>query len=167
MHSFIIVAVAENGVIGADGNLVWNLPADQAFFEERIRNVQLLTGRISFESIQGQEVFQEEERVIVLTRQQDYQPGKVQIVHDLESAWEIAMAAPFEELAVLGGANIYKMSLPKVDTLYITEVHAKFEGDTFFPEIPQADWREVERKDFLADEENPYPFSFVTYRRKP
>lgn len=76
------------------------------------------------------------------------------------------MAAPFEELAVLGGENVYKMCLSKVDTLYITEVHAEFEGDTFFPEIPQAEWREVERKDFSADEKNPYAYSFVTYRRK-
>jgi dihydrofolate reductase len=166
MHSFIIAAVADNGVIGADGDLVWDLPADQAFFEERIRQAQLLTGRVSFESHQGQKIFQEEGRVIVLTRQQDYQAGKVRIAHDLVSAWEMAMAAPFEELAVLGGANIYKKTLSKVDTLYITEVHAEFEGDTFFPEVSKEDWQEVDRKDFPADEKNPYPYSFVTYRRK-
>ncbi|HKK77576.1 MAG TPA: dihydrofolate reductase [Saprospiraceae bacterium] len=166
MHSFIIAAVAENGVIGADGDLVWDLPADQAYFKQRIRSAQLLTGRVSFESNQGQEIFPEEEQVIVLTRQKDYRAGNVRVAHSLAEAWQIAEDSSYEELAVLGGANVYKMSLPKVDTLYITEVHAEFEGDTFFPKIPEADWQEVQREDFPADKWNPYPFSFVTYRRK-
>lgn len=166
MHSFIIAAVAENRVIGADGDLVWNLPADQTFFRNRIKSAQLLTGRISFESNQGKEIFQEPEQTIVLTRQPNYSAGGVRIAHDLETAWQMAEETPSRELAVLGGANIYRMCMARVETLYITEVHAEFEGDTYFPEIPADDWQEVHREDFSADQLNPYSYSFVTYRRK-
>lgn len=166
MHSFIIAAVADNGVIGADGNLVWDLPADQAFFQHRIRSAQLLTGRISFESSHGQETFRDRNRVIILTRQEDYEAAGSRIAYSLEEAWQLAQAAPYEELAVLGGAKVYEQSLSRVDTLYITEVHAEFAGDTFFPEISRDDWQEVQREDFPADQVNSYPYSFVTYRRK-
>lgn len=166
MHSFIIAAVAQNKVIGANGNLPWNLPADQAFFAQRIRFAQKLTGRVSFESKQGREIFGQGKDLIVLTSQHNYQAGKALVAHNLEEAWHMALSSPFEELAVLGGAEIYKMMLSKVDTLYLTEIHAKFEGDTFFPDIPWKEWKEWERKNFAADQLNPYPFSFVTYRRK-
>lgn len=166
MHTFIIAAVAENGVIGAKGDLIWNLPADQAFFFERIKSAQLLTGRVSYESNHGSQTFQESERVIILTSQKDYSAGTARIAHSLEQAWEMATASAYEELAVLGGAGVYKEALDKVDTMYITEVHASFEGDTYFPEMEAGKWEEISRKDFPADEDNPYPYSFVTYRRK-
>ena len=135
MHSFIIAAVSDNGVIGAKGDLIWDLPADQAFFFNRIKAAQLLTRRLSFESEHGTTTFQNRDQVIILTSQEDYGGGKIRQAQTMDQAWQIALASDYEELAVLGGAKVYEEALSRVDTLYITEVHAEFEGDTFFPEI--------------------------------
>ena len=166
MHSFIIAAVSDNGVIGAKGDLVWNLPADQAFFFERIKDAQLITGRLSFESNHGKDTYQDLERVIVITTQDNYKEGIVRLAKNMDQAWQMAQLVNVDEVAVLGGTRVYEEALHLVDTIYITEVHAEFEGDTFFPPINGEEWQESDRRDFPANENNPYPYSFVTYRRK-
>lgn len=163
MHTFIIAAVAENGVIGKDGNLTWHLPADQAFFFDRIKNAALLTGRTSFESAHGSQTFQDLSKVVILTSQKDYQAGAAVVAHDLNSAWSAAKKMNKAELAVLGGAKVYEQCMEKVDTLIITEIHASFDGDTFFPEINPQTWKETKRQFFQKDKTNPFDFSFVEY----
>lgn len=161
----MIAAVAKNRVIGNGGDLIWHLPADQAFFLNRIKDALLLSGRTSYESGHGSVVFQDPERLIILTRQESYHGDGAYVVKSIEEAIKLAEKLSFAELAVLGGENVYEQLMDRVDTLYITEVHKDFEGDTFFPEIKPADWKETDRENFEADSENPYSFSFVTYKR--
>ena len=166
MHTFIIAAVAENGVIGKDGNLTWSLPADQAFFFDRIKDAVLLTGRTSFESAHGTQTFQDLSKVIILTSRKDYDAGEAVVVHDLNSAFAAAKQLDLPELAILGGAIVYEQCMDKADTLIITEIHESFEGDTCFPSIDPEIWTETKRQFFKKDATNPYDFSFVEYKNR-
>lgn len=161
----MIAAVAQNRVIGNQGDLIWNLPADQAFFLDRIKDSLLLSGRTSYESGHGSVVFQDPKRLIVLTTQQDYQAGGAYIASSIPEAIQLAEALAFEELAVLGGEKVYAQLLDWVDTLYITEVQEDFAGDTYFPIIKHEDWEETDRQDHEADDKNPHAYAFVTYKR--
>ena len=125
----------------------------------------MLSGRTSYESGHGSVVFQDPSRLIVLTTRKNYDTKGAYLAQSIPQAIKIADKLHFEELAVLGGEKIYEQLLDWVDTLYITEIHEFFEGDTFFPEIRPEDWEEVDRQDFNADAENPYDYSFVTYKR--
>lgn len=165
MHKFMIAAVADNGVIGNGGDLIWHLPADQAFFLDRIKDALLLSGRTSYESGHGSIVFQDPERLIILTSRVQYQTDGAYLANSVQEAQQLAEQLNFTELAVLGGEKVYTQLLDWVDTLYITEVHENFEGDTFFPKIKSADWEEIHREDFEADAKNPHAYSFVTYKR--
>jgi len=165
MHKYIIAAVAQNRVIGKEGDLIWHLPADQAFFLERIKNSLLLSGRTSYESGHGSTVFQDPKRLIILTTRENYEADGAYIASSIQEALEIAEQLDFPELAVLGGEKVNEQLLDWVDTLYLTEVQEDFDGDTFFPKIDKHTWQEVSRKDYAADAANPYPYSFVTYKR--
>lgn len=165
MHKFMIAAVAENGVIGNGGDLIWHLPADQAFFLDRIKAALLLSGRTSYESGHGSVVFQDPKRLIVLTSREAYQAEGAYLANSIKEAQQLAEQLNFAELAVLGGEKVYAQLLDWVDTLYITEVHENFAGDTFFPKIKSTDWEEIHREDFEADARNPHAYSFVTYKR--
>ena len=92
MKKIIVAAVAENRVIGANGQLPWHLPADLAFFEKTIAGQFLLSGRKSVESDQGEDVFNRPEQTIILTRQKDYQTTKGKVVHSIEEAFHLAKA---------------------------------------------------------------------------
>lgn len=166
MKIVIIAAKSENNVIGRNNDLVWDLPADQAFLEEQIKTGLLLTGRKSFESSQGAELFEDTSRVILLTRQKGYQAGRAMIASSLEKALDLAEEHPAERLCVLGGSSVYEAFMPHADQLTITEVHETFEGDSFFPEIDPAHWKEVWREDHQKDEEHPYDYSFVKYLKR-
>ena len=166
MQIVVIAAKSSNHVIGKDNDLVWNLPADQAFFEAQIKDSILLSGRRSFESPQGTSLFQNNPNVIVLTSQEDYEAGKARVASSLEQAIDLAKQLPPDRLSILGGSSIYKKGMDYADKLIITEVHEIFEGDSFFPEISTSVWKEVWREDHQKDPENPYDYSFVIYERQ-
>ena len=166
MKRVIIAAKSDNDVIGKNNDLVWDLPADQAFFLKQIRNCFLLTGRASFESPQGQDLFQSNRDVIVVTRQRDYETEGARIAHSIEEAFARVKATGCARLCILGGADIYRQTIDRVDELIITEVHAQFEGDAFFPPIDPVIWRETYRENHPKDQHNPYDYSFVFYERK-
>jgi dihydrofolate reductase len=166
MKSVIIAAKSDNDVIGKGNDLVWDLPADQAFFLRQIEGCFLLTGRISYESPQGTDLFHDGRDIIVVTRQEDYETDGALVAHSIEEAFERAAAAGAEQLCILGGAAIYRQTIDRVDELVITEVHAEFEGDVFFPLVDPAVWRETFREDHCKDRYNPYDYSFVFYERR-
>jgi len=167
MQKIIVAAKSDNNVIGKDGDLPWHLPADLAHFKNLIRGGYLISGRKSYESPQGDEIFELGSHSIIITRQQDYQVRRgAKVAHSLEESYQIAEADGAETVFVLGGAGIYEQTVNEVDKLLITEIHATFKGDTFFPKINPAIWREASRKDYPADAENPYPYSFVEYVKR-
>lgn len=166
MKKVIIAAVSDNDVIGRNKGLAWELPADQRFFLKQIQDCFLLTGRASFESSQGEEIFAGRDDVVIVTRREGYRAENKLVAHSVDEAVQRAEAAGAGRLCILGGGEIYRQTIDRADELIITEVHAEFEGDTFFPPIDPQRWKEVRRADHRKDEENPYDYSFVFYKRR-
>ena len=162
MRVTLILARADNGVIGREGDLPWRLSADLRRFKALTTGHRILMGRKTHESI-GRPLPQ---RVnVVLTRDpQAHFPG-CDARTDLEAALAEAREAGETELFVIGGAEIYRLALPFADRLQLTEVHAEASGDVTIPG-PGPDWVEVERADHPADERNEHPYSFVVLDRR-
>lgn len=166
MRLSVIVAAAENGVIGRDNALPWHLPEDLRYFKRITMGKPIVMGRKTFESI-GRPL--PGRTNIVISRRDGYAPDGVRVVASLDLA--LALAADIatidgsSELMVIGGAEIYKAAIPRADRLYLTEVHAEIEGDALLPEIEWSSWREVSRERWSADGCNPFDYSFVVFER--
>ncbi len=158
MKLSIIVAVAENGVIGHNNQLIWHLPEDLKMFKRLTSGHPIIMGRKTFESI-GKPL--PNRTSIIITKNPDFQIEGCITVHSLEEAIEAANEIEENEAFIIGGAEIYRLALPFADTIYLTEVHHTFEGDTFFPAIDKDIWEEVNRTDHDIDEKHLYKYSFV------
>ncbi|HAN19979.1 MAG TPA: dihydrofolate reductase [Bacteroidales bacterium] len=152
----IIVAVAENNVIGKDNNLIWHLPKDLKHFKETTTGHYVIQGRKTFESC-GKPL--PNRTNVIITRDKNYKAEGCIVVHSLQEALDFAKNE--SEIFIIGGGNIYKQALPIADRIYLTKVHHVFDGDTFFPEINMNEWIEKSRHDFEPDEKNKYPFSIL------
>jgi dihydrofolate reductase len=162
MRISIIAAMAENGVIGRGGQLPWRLSADLQRFKRLTMGRTLIMGRKTWESI-GRPL--PERRMVVVTRQSGYRADGVEIVGSLSDAFQIARAAGDEEAFVIGGADIYRQSLPFTDRIYMTLVLADVEGDTKFPEVDWDTWARIDSKTHEADEKNEYSTVFHVFER--
>jgi dihydrofolate reductase len=140
------------------------LPQDLRYFKRVTMGKPIVMGRKTFESI-GRPL--PGRTNIVITRNPDFRAEGVRVVASLDEALrlagDIALIDGAQELVVIGGAEIYRASIPRADRLYITEVHASVEGDAFLPEIDWALWDEVARERHGASDANPYDYSFVVY----
>jgi len=161
MRVSIIAAVAANGIIGADNGMPWHLAADFRYFKNLTMGHHLVMGRVTFDSVGSLPG----RRTLVLTRGEAELPPGVSRVGSLEEALEVAERAGEEEIFIAGGAEIYRLALGVADRMYLTQLHAEFEGDTSFPSFSPANWAEVERSDLDADEKNPYPYSWLVLDR--
>ena len=162
-----IVAAAENGTIGREGDLPWHLPDDMKFFQRTTRGHHVITGRKNYESIPVRFRPLKDRVNVVVTRDRDYQaPGAV-VVNSLEEALEHAGSQHETEAFIIGGGQIYREAIAKglVHTVLLTRVHAQVEGDTRFPELPPAAWKEVWREEHPADDRHAHAFSFVRLER--
>lgn len=155
----IIVAVAENGVIGRDGDLPWRISGDMKFFKATTMGKPIVMGRKTWESL-GRALPGREN--IVVTRRPGYDAPGATVAGDFDTA--LAGVPDAEEVMVIGGAEIYALALPRAARIYLTQVHASPEGDTHFPALDEASWREVAREDHAADGDVP-GYSFVTLER--
>lgn len=162
----IIVAVAQNQAIGKNNDLLWHLPTDMAFFKEKTKGHCIITGRKNYESIPAKFRPLPNRTNIVITRQAEYNGGGAEVVSSLDDALAFAKTIQNEEIFIIGGGEIYRQALPLVDTIYLTRVHHSFEADTFFPELDDAIWQEVESIYHEADERHAYAFSFTTLVRR-
>lgn len=158
----IIVAVAENGVIGRGNDLPWRLSADLRRFKQLTMGHAVIMGRRTYESI-GRPL--PGRRMIVVTRQQGYRVDGGEAVSSLQLACERAAAHGDDEAMVIGGAEIFQQALPLADRLYFTRVHARPDGDVFFPAYDVAQWQLTSSEPHAADDKNEYPFSFEIYQR--
>lgn len=163
----LMVAVAANGVIGRDNALPWHLPEDLRHFRRTTLGKPVVMGRKTFESI-GRPLPGRPN--IVVTGTPGWQVEGVTVTDSvpaaLELARELARAEGVDELVVIGGATIYAAALPLAQRLYVTEVHADVEGDTWFPPVDRADWQEIQREELPASEDNPYAYAFVCFERR-
>jgi dihydrofolate reductase len=162
----IIVAVAENGVIGKDNALLWKISEDMQYFKRVTMGKPIVMGRKTYESI-GRPL--PGRTNIVVSRNAAFQAEGVSVVHSLDEALalarDIAEQDGAEEVMVVGGAQIYAATLPLADRLYITEVHASVAGDAVLPAIDWTCWEETSREHRVAEYPNPYDYSFVCYAR--
>lgn len=162
----IIVAAAEKNVIGKDNSLIWHLPADMKFFKEKTSGHCIITGRKNYESIPEKFRPLPNRTNIVITRQKNYQaPGAI-VVETIEDAILKAKETGDQEIFIIGGAEIYKQFMRYADKIYLTKIYHSFEGDTFFPEINDKNWREVSRIKGLTDEKNIYDHDFFIFEKK-
>jgi dihydrofolate reductase len=160
MRIALIVAMAENRVIGRNNQLPWRIPADLRHFKALTLGKPVIMGRKTYESI-GRPLPGRDN--IVISADSGYQAEGCQVVHSVEQALEAAGSC--EEAMIIGGANLYRQTLENADRLYLTLVKAEPEGDTWFPEIELQQWREIERQAHTADESNEYDYDFVVLER--
>lgn len=162
----IVVAAAENGVIGRANRLPWHLPEDLAHFKRLTFGHPVVMGRRTYESILAALGRPLPGRTsIVLTRTPDRAPAGAHAVGSLERAIEAAAGAP--ELFVIGGAEVYRLALARADRVYLTRIDARFDGDATFPPLDRARWREAWREDHPPAGTRTLGFSFLRYERAP
>lgn len=154
---FMIYARAANGTIGKDGGMPWHLPTDLKRFKRLTTGHVLIMGRKTFESfpdpLPGR-------RHIVLTRDEDWGADGAEVAHSRAEALQLAGEEP---VAIIGGAEVYALFEQEAERIELTQIHAKYEGDTFM-DAPGPDWREIARDEYEAEDGRP-AFSFVTFLR--
>lgn len=167
MQLCLIVAMARNRVIGLDNQLPWRLPKDLAHFKQITMGHPLVMGRKTFDSI-GRPL--PGRTNIVVTRQPGWQHSGVlpaaSLAEALGKGRQAAEALGVNRVMLIGGATLYQQALPQCDRLYMTEVHAEYPGDTFFPALSYTHWREISREFCSGVAEESIPdYSFVVYER--
>ena len=156
---FLVVARATNGVIGNRGGLPWKIPADMRRFRQLTLDKTVIMGRKTFESLPGT---LPRRRHVVITRDAAWDAPGVDVAQDEDAALWIAGE---DEVAVIGGAEIYALFEPLAERIELTEIHAPIAGDTTMPAFDPARWREARREPQEPAEGEP-PYDFVTLVRR-
>ena len=163
----LIWAMASNRVIGRDNKLPWHLPKDLRHFMRTTVGHPVIMGRRTFESMPGP---LPRRTNIVITRNPDYAPPGVRVAADLETAVQVAITQAETDgkdaIFIAGGAEIYRQALAIATHLYVTEIDARIDGDTCFPELDWSGWRRVSREDYPADAEHAWPFIISVFERR-
>lgn len=158
-----IVAIDRNGAIGKQGQLLCHLPADMRHFKETTMGHSIVMGRKTFESFPKGALPGRQN--IVITRNRDYAPEGVTVVHSVSEA--LAAATMPGEVFIIGGEQIYRATFPLVSTIHLTVINHKFKDvDAYFPRIDMRSWAITEQEEHPADDRNPYPYTFMTLKRK-
>lgn len=160
-----IAALSKNRVIGKNNDLPWRLPDDMRFFMETTKGHYVIMGRKNYDSLDSKFKPLPQRTNIVITRQKDFDAPGCTVMHAVEPAIETARQHSEIECFIIGGAEIYKLAMPHTTRLYLTEIDAHVEGDTYFPEIDKEKWREMSRKHHPADKRHAYAFDIVVYDR--
>jgi len=165
MKVSLIVAVSENHVIGKDNSLIWHLPEDMKFFKKTTLGHFVIMGRKNFESIPQKYRPLPDRTNVIITRQTSYESEGCMIVNSIGEALNKAKEAQDTEAFIIGGGEIYRLALENnlVDRIYLTRVHEKFDGDTFFPKLKD-DWKLMSSEKH-HDEKHIYSYSFEVYEK--
>lgn len=157
----LIAACARGGVIGLENRLPWHLPEDMKFFRETTRGKPVIMGRKTWESLPDAFRPLPGRLNIVVSRNPDFHATGGTVVANLEAA--LAAAGDADIAFVIGGAELYRLTLPLADRLLLTEIDRDYTGDAFFPDFDRSVWREASRQSQVA--ESGLPFAFVSYER--
>lgn len=158
----VIVAVAQNNVIGAGNSIPWYCPADLQYFKRITLGSPVLMGRKTYQSLKIKPLPGRQN--IIVTRDSELVCEGCDVVTSLQSG--LQLASNDEKLFIIGGADIYQQSLSLAEELYITYVDVKVEGDRFFPEVDMAEWELVREHVYKADEKNPHNMTFKFFTRR-
>jgi dihydrofolate reductase len=159
----LVVAVAENGVIGKGGQLPWKIPGDLKRFQKLTMGKPVIMGRLTFESMGGP---LKGRTNIVLTTNPEYKAEGATVVTNLKDAISLAAKDNTDEIAIIGGNVVFAETLPRASKLEITEVHGTPEGDAYFPPFDKREWKEVLRDGPHQGPNDSLPYTFVTYERR-
>lgn len=163
MNLTLIAAIDENRTLGADNDLIWNLPDDMRHFVRSTKGHAVIMGRKTFDSIDAKPL--PKRHNVVITRQEDYQAEGVDVVHTIDKALELVKED--EQPFIIGGAQIYTLALPYAKQLEITHIHHAFEGgDAYFPEIDSQQWEKVSEEFHDTDEKHAHSFTITRYIRR-
>jgi dihydrofolate reductase len=160
----LVIARATNGVIGQRGQIPWRIPADMKHFKAVTMGKPCIMGRKTWDSLPKKPL--PGRTNIVLTRDTNVRADGAMLVRSFEDALARAKAEGAEEIAVIGGADVYRAALPLAGRIYLTEVHAAFDGDVALPVFNALEWKEAAREDHAAVETGGLAFSFVTLERR-
>lgn len=161
MDISIIVAVAENNVIGNDNQLIWHIPGDLKRFKALTMGHHIIMGRKTWESI-GRPL--PGRTSVVVTRNTQFKADGAKVVHSLDDA--IAIASADSEVFIIGGGELYQQALPVASKLYLTKVHRSYEGDVSFPEISPDEWKEVHSEKGKPTDTDRLEYTYVDLERK-
>jgi dihydrofolate reductase len=161
MRIAIVVIVTENGVIGRDNAMPWHLPDDLKRFKQVTMGKPIVMGRKTFESI-GKAL--PGRHNIVVTRNKDFAALGCTVVTSVDEA--MTAAGTVDEVCMVGGGDLFRQVLPQTDVVYLTRIHASIDGHTYFPSLPESEWRETFREEHGVDARHAYPFTFLTLERK-
>jgi len=161
MKLSLIVAMANNRVIGINKQMPWHLSADLKKFKKITMGHPIIMGRKTFEAI-GKPLPGREN--IIISRDPLYQAADCTVFNSLETA--VKYYSHVDEVFVIGGATLYEATLAQADKLYITEIEQDFSGDTWFPEVQKNDWLECARERVINDSSVNFNYSFVVYKRR-
>ncbi|MHA6684095.1 dihydrofolate reductase [Mesorhizobium sp. A556] len=169
MDIAIYVAIAENGVIGRDGGLPWRLSSDLKRFKADTMGKPIVMGRKTWESFPKKPLPGRQN--IVITRDSSYSAEGAAIVHSLAEALTLAKRredemAGAEEICVIGGSEIFALTLPLADRLHVTHVLASIDGDVYFPPIDPVNWRLVSEREIPAGEKDSFATRYAVYERR-
>ena len=157
----LIAAAGSNNELGKDNDLVWHLPDDFKRFKALTTGHHIIMGRKTFESLPG---ILPGRPHIVISRNPDYTAKGAVTVSSLEAALEVAKED--EQIFIIGGGMIYKLALPLAQCVELTRVHASFEADTYFPELPTDEWTLEWSEEHAADERHKFAFTYQRWVRK-
>ncbi|TZF82560.1 dihydrofolate reductase [Pedobacter sp. BS3] len=156
----LVVIADENNGIGYQNQLLCHIPADLKHFKSLTVGFPVLMGRKTFESI-GKPL---PGRKNIVVTHQDITIEGCDIAHSLEEA--IALCKGSEKISVIGGATLYRQAIELADVVELTRIHHRFKADAWFPELDAQVWKEMHAEQHQADDKNPYPYTFITYKRK-
>jgi dihydrofolate reductase len=160
-----IAALSQNRVIGKNNDLPWKLPDDMKFFMETTKGHHVIMGRKNYDSLKGKFKPLPNRTNIVITRQSELEAPGCIVLHDVKEGLLIANKNGERECFIIGGAEIYKLAMPHTNRLYLTQIQANIDGDTFFPEFDKRQWKETSRTHHPADDRHAYAFDFVIYEK--
>lgn len=159
----IIVAMAQNGAIGKDNDLLWHLSGDLKRFKKLTTGHPVVMGRKTWESLPKRPL--PGRRNIVFTQNPDYEAPGAEVVHSVNDLFKV-LKGTYDEVFVMGGASIYQMLLPFVNRLYVTQVYRDFDADVYFPTIDMSEFTLVSLSDPMFDEESGLDYAYEEYDRK-
>ena len=157
----LIVAMAKNGVIGAGSRIPWHLPNELKLFKSLTMGHHIVMGRRTYESINR---LLPGRTTVIVTRKRHYAVPGALVVHSIPDALDASRGD--DEIFVIGGAELFRETLPIADRIYLTVVEAEPEGDTFMPDIDMTEWREVSAVAFPADAKHAHAYRFAILERR-